>query len=80
MERKVDEEFDFLGYTLKVEKHKSLHVCNGCFFWLNPCCLASIYLFVTGFCQSENRQDGNNVIFKNCNHARNTIQSKKERR
>ena len=63
MERKVGEEFDFLGCTLIVEKSKP-GACNGCFFHqyrIN--CNVDIIRDLAGECGPRSRQDGNDIIF-----------------
>ena len=64
MERKIGEEFDFLGCTMKTEKSE-LENCTGCFFFHNRItCYSNEIVDITGECIRCLRQDGNNVIFK----------------
>ena len=64
MERKVDEEFDFLGYTMKVEKSESI-TCNECFFYRHKlACYHTEIRDITGECMRCLRQNNDEVIFK----------------
>lgn len=64
MERKIGEEFDFLGYTLKTEKPK-LATCNGCFFFEHRlACSKKEINDIIGECSEFLRSDGNVVIFR----------------
>lgn len=62
MERKIGEEFEFIGYVLKVEK--AADKCEGCF--LNQHKLACYHeeiLSFTGKCEPFHRSDNQQVIF-----------------
>ena len=64
MERKIGEEFDFCGHTLKVKK-SYLGYCFGCFFYQRSlACFNSYINGIVGICSRNLRQEGNNVIFK----------------
>lgn len=62
MERGTGDEFDFLGYRLKVEKSKS---CDGCFFFQHALdCYHDEIRVITGECMRFVRQYNDEVIFK----------------
>ena len=64
MERKIGEEFNFLGYTLKTEKSKS-GACFGCFFYKHSlACYLKQTEDIKGTCVRDLRSDDNHVIFK----------------
>ena len=59
MERKIGEEFEFLGYTLIVSE--STFTCKGCFFYEhNIACDNKEIIGITGDCRLGNRD----IIFK----------------
>lgn len=64
MERKRDEEFDFWGYTLKVERSMPGD-CYDCFFCQHglDCSRDKIRDFI-GQCGPRQRQDRNYIVFK----------------
>lgn len=63
MERKIGEKFDFLGYTLIIEKSK-LGTCNECFFYQHRLvCSNKQIQDIIGKCKQFTRQDRNNIIF-----------------
>ena len=59
MERKIGEQFEFIGYTLIVSE--STCTCNGCFFnEHNIACDNKEIIDITGYCHWYNRD----IIFK----------------
>ena len=60
MERKIGEEFEYKGKTLKVYKTHSVS-CNGCILYGMGRCTA---IDIFGACVGSLRTDKNNVIFK----------------
>ena len=64
MERKIGEEFNFLGYTLKTEKSE-LGNCDECFFYQHELdCFHKEIRDITGECMRCLRQNNDEVIFK----------------
>ncbi len=64
MELKVGEEFDFFGYTLKVEKSQ-LRDCFKCFFCRHGlACYLDQINYAIGPCINYLRSDDSHVIFK----------------
>lgn len=60
MERKIGEEFEFIGYTLIVSEHAC--DCKGCFFYEHDlACLRKEIMDITGGCFGEGKPG---VIFK----------------
>ena len=63
MERKIGEEFNFLGYTLKTEKSESGN-CDECFFYQHELdCLHKEIRDIIGNCWERARQDNKEAIF-----------------
>lgn len=67
MERKISDKFDFVGYSLEVEK-SDLGSCKECFFYYHKLsCYNQEIQDITGECSGDMRQDGNDVIFVDTN-------------
>lgn len=60
-ERKIGEQFEFDGFTLKCEKDEGM--CEGCFFDMEKIACANL-IDIVGPCCGECRSDVTNVIFR----------------
>ena len=63
MERKIGEQFDFLGVKLEVVEGGK-DSCEGCYFCNTRICGCDIITNYLGFCAYSEREDGKDVTFK----------------
>ena len=63
MERKIGEEFDFLGVNLEVTEGEE-NSCDGCYICGTQICVYECIINFLGSCASSEREDNNDVIFK----------------
>ena len=61
MERQIGEQFDYEGDMLEVVEEKG---CKNCYFYDITFCRFGETVAITGFCSSDMREDGKDVIFK----------------
>lgn len=61
-ERKIGEQFEYNGHTLKCEKKECM--CEGCFFDTENIACNGDMMDVIGRCYGKSRSDQTDVIFK----------------